>query len=84
MANGKAPNVPRGRKLDDRWAEGDPHLQRGVLSALVERVDVRPMPKGMATHVSRRRGESDESLAQRQAAHLATIVNERVHAVWRA
>lgn len=77
-------NVPRGRELDDRWAEGDPIWQNSVLSALIERVDIGPMPKGMTTNLSRRRGESDASHSQRRAANLATVMNERVHTVWRA
>ena len=55
-------------------------VETSVLSTLVER----RVPAGMTSTLTRRRGEPDEDLAARRAAHTAEILSRRVEIIWRA
>jgi DNA invertase Pin-like site-specific DNA recombinase len=58
--------------------------KRDVLSMFIDKVMIQPYPDGMPVTLTRRRGESDESLAERRAELVATALRVRVKVSWRS
>lgn len=72
-----------GRSLREVWAEHDATWQRTLLGHVIEKIVIEPHPVGMTTNLSRRRGESDESLRNRRREHRELLLLERVHVTWK-
>jgi hypothetical protein len=74
-----------GRSVRDAWAdhEHDVTWRRTFLEQVIDRVTILPHPAGVASTLTRRRGESDEQLKSRREEHLDAILFERVRVSWR-
>lgn len=76
--------LPAPEELRRQWPERDNQWRRTMLSAAIDHITIAPFPEGMATTLTRRRGETDEQLAKRRAEHHAAILERRVHITWTA
>lgn len=66
-------------EFDQAWTDlRDLDRRAAMLGHFVDRVVVKPHPTGVATHLSRRRSETQEVYERRQAAHLQTVLTARV------
>jgi hypothetical protein len=74
-----------GRSVRDAWAEHEHDVtwRRTFLEQVIDRVTILPHPAGVASTLTRRRGESDEQLKSRRKEHLDAILFERVRVSWR-
>ena len=72
-----------GRSLRDVWAEHDATWQRTFLGHVIEKVVIGPHPAGTTTTLSRRRGESDESLENRRKENQELLLLQRVGVMWK-
>lgn len=65
------------------WESADTSRRRRFIQSFVTAVRVKPFPAGMTTTLTRRRGESDESLRDRRAEHAREALRRRVEIAWR-
>ena len=83
MVRASAPQLPGADVLRRQWATRDAAWRRSMLSTVVEKVEILPYPIGMTTHLSRRRGETDEELDARRTELLVAVLEKRVVVRWR-
>ncbi|GLI00668.1 ATP-binding protein [Phytohabitans aurantiacus] len=74
--------LPTGDELRAQWPTRDAIWKRTILGAVIRRVTVGPMPKGMASHLTQRRTETDDEYAGRLDLHRATVLAARVKVEW--
>jgi DNA invertase Pin-like site-specific DNA recombinase len=77
-------HLPAPGEIARLWPDKDNAWRRSMLAAVIERIDIDAFPAGMASTLTRRKGESDTELTERRAAHLATVHERRVSITWRA
>ncbi|WP_166790756.1 recombinase family protein [Cryobacterium mannosilyticum] len=65
------------------WPTWAPGRRRAALRGFIDRVIINDRPKGVSPALPRTRGESDESLQERQREHMLDIVKQRVQIVWK-
>ncbi len=73
-----------GRSIQDAWAEHaeDTPWRRALLAHVIDRVTIMPQPTGVASTLTRRRGESDEQLESRRKNHQELLLRQRVRVSW--
>jgi site-specific DNA recombinase len=76
--------VMRGWKRHGSGSRADNAWRRSTLGMFIEQVTISPHPSGAAVNLTRRRGESDNELADRRAVHLASVLEARVKVRWKA
>lgn len=76
----------QGRSIQDAWAEHTEDIpwQRALLEHVIDRVTIMPHPEGVASTLTRRRGESDEQLESRRNDHQELLLRQRVRVLWPA
>jgi site-specific DNA recombinase len=79
-----AGNMPQTRdEFDGLWASiDDLDRRRAILGHFVRDLFVYPHPEGVATHLTRRRSEDEDTYEQRTRQHLAEILAARVVVRW--
>ena len=76
--------IPTGAELASQWGHRDALWKQQMLSAVIERIWVKPHPVGTPRTLTRRLGESDESLTERRRANIAASMDARLDIRWRA
>jgi len=73
-----------GRSIQDAWVEHaeDIPWQRALLEHVIDRVTIMPQPTGVASTLTRRRGESDEQLGSRRKDHQELLLRQRIRVSW--
>lgn len=66
------------------WASADLTRRQRFLREFIDGVDVAPHPSGHPTHLTRRRGESDDDLDARRREHTQDMLRRRVKIRWSA
>jgi site-specific DNA recombinase len=79
----RSADVANGEDLADRLAGASVERQRAILETFIDAVVIAPQPKGVPTHVTQRREETDKDYAQRLADLRASTLAQRVKIKWR-
>lgn len=74
--------LPTGDELRAQWPDRDAIWKRTILGAVIRKITVGPMPKGMASHLTQRRTESGDEYASRLDLHRAKVLAARVDIKW--
>jgi len=76
--------VTSGAVAGKLWDERDVAWRRTLLSAVIEHIVIKPYPAGIATTLSRRKGEDELTFVRRRREHTQWVLRERVEIIWRA
>jgi hypothetical protein len=76
-------DVTSGADLAERLASASAEQQRALLGLYIDHVVINPQPKGVPTHVTRRKSETAEQYAARLGDLRESTLTQRVEIHWR-
>ena len=75
--------IPAPQEIVRQWPDKDPKWRHAMLSALIEKIYIGPHPAGVPHHLARRKTETDQEYRDRNTAHSARMLAERVDIRWK-